>query len=159
MSTVLWYKNILFCTDFSDDAHFAFQHALDLSKKHKAKLHLLHVITAPSSYRGPQLVQDLKIYDADELTSEEKIKTVALAAMTNKYGEALKVLKSFTFAVRFGSPDVEIINYSKNKNMDMIILGALGKMEKDRKQNIRTAANVSKFGNCQVIAIRSPVRS
>ena len=41
------YKNILFCTDFSEDAEIAFLHALDLARKHQAKLHIFHVAHRP----------------------------------------------------------------------------------------------------------------
>ena len=44
------YKNILFCTDFSEDANIAFLHALDLAKKYGAKLHLFHVPHSSYSY-------------------------------------------------------------------------------------------------------------
>ncbi len=36
--------NILFCTDFSEHADTAFDHAMDQAKKYSAKLHLFHVI-------------------------------------------------------------------------------------------------------------------
>ena len=44
------YKNILFCTDFSEDANIAFLHALDLARKHDAKLHILHIPHSSYSY-------------------------------------------------------------------------------------------------------------
>ena len=50
------YKNILFCTDFSEDAQIAFMHAFDLARKHKAKLHILHV--AHSAYRYSRHIVD-----------------------------------------------------------------------------------------------------
>ena len=44
------YENILFCTDFSEDANIAFLHALDLAKKYNAKLHLIHVPHSSYAY-------------------------------------------------------------------------------------------------------------
>ena len=46
------YKEILFCTDFSEDADIAFHHALDLAEKHDAKLHLLHIPHSSYTYMG-----------------------------------------------------------------------------------------------------------
>jgi nucleotide-binding universal stress UspA family protein len=63
-------------------------------------------------------------------------------------------IQDFEFVVKVGTPDVEVINYAKQNNIDMIILGALGIPEKDRATRIRTAANVSKFAPCQVIVIQ-----
>jgi hypothetical protein len=38
----------------------------------------------------------------------------------------------------------------------MIILGTAGRPETKRRTYVRTAANVSKYANCQVITIGSP---
>ena len=40
--------NILFCTDFSEHADTAFDHAMDQAKKYNAKLHLCLLYTSPS---------------------------------------------------------------------------------------------------------------
>jgi nucleotide-binding universal stress UspA family protein len=47
---MLEYKNILFCTDFSEDANIAFLHALNLARKYAAKLHIIHVPHSPHTY-------------------------------------------------------------------------------------------------------------
>ena len=37
------YKNILFCTDFSENSRAALPPAIDLARKYGSALHLLHV--------------------------------------------------------------------------------------------------------------------
>ena len=37
------YQNILFCTDFSENAQAALPHAIDLTRKYGAVLHIVHV--------------------------------------------------------------------------------------------------------------------
>ena len=44
------YKNILLCSDFSEDANIAFLHAFDLAKKYNAKLHIIHVPHSSYAY-------------------------------------------------------------------------------------------------------------
>ena len=61
-----------------------------------------------------------------------------------------------TFVVKVGSPDVEIIKYADENQADLIILGTAGRNEKQRLTNTKTAANVSKFANCQIITIGTP---
>lgn len=149
------YKNILFCTDFSEDAHMAFVHALDLARKYRAKLYLLHIIP-PDNPCGapPDTSHTPKTAPPDEST--RLIQQQALKAMIKQYVHELDEQDDYDIQVWVGSPDIEIIRFARQFHIDMIILGAQGRPENDRRIFIRTAANVSKFAPCQVIAIRSP---
>jgi len=53
------YTNILFCTDFSDDANIAFLHALKLAAKFGARLHILHVPHSPFVYAKHIVDEDI----------------------------------------------------------------------------------------------------
>ena len=141
--------NILICTDFSKHADTAFMHALDQAKKYKAKLHIFHVIM-PQDPCG----------NSNELAeSENNLVQQTIGALKQKYIDRLNNnLKEYEFLVKIGTPDVEIVQYAKEKNLDVIILGALGIPEKDRETRVRTAANVSKFAPCQVIVIQMNTR-
>jgi nucleotide-binding universal stress UspA family protein len=155
MGGSLVYKNILFCTDFSDDAHMAFVHALDLTRKYRAKLYLLHIIPPLNPCGVPP---DTSHTDKPVSPSENihQIQQQVLKAMIKQYVHELDEQDDYDIQVCTGSPDIEIIRFARRFHIDMIILGAQGRPEKDRRIFIRTAANVSKFAPCQVIAIRSP---
>jgi universal stress protein A len=158
MSGSIVYKNILFCTDFSSDAHMAFVHALDLSRKYKAKLYLLHIIPSrnPCSFSSETSHTPITgEKPADD--AERRMQQQALKAMLNQYASELNEQDDYDMEVRTGSPDIQIIRFARQFHVDMIVLGALGQPEKDRRIFIHTAANVSKFAPCQVIAIRSPM--
>lgn len=155
MGAPLVFKNILFCTDFSDDAHMAFVHALDMTRKYKAKLYLLHIIP-PSN---PCTALQKPAGDAADTGfegEERQHQQQALKAMIRQYVHELDEQDDYDVQVTVGSPDLEIIQFARRHHIDMIVLGAQGQPEKDRRIFIRTAANVSKFAPCQVIAIRSP---
>lgn len=157
MSGSIVYKNILFCTDFSNDAHMAFSHALDLARKYKAKLYLLHIIPPQNPCLIPSETSHMLITGeepADE--SERQMQQQALKAMIKQYVNELEEQDDYDIQVRTGSPDIQIIRFARQFQIDMIVLGAQGMAEKDRRVFIHTAANVSKFAPCQVIAIRSP---
>lgn len=153
------YKNILFCTDFSEDANIAFLHALDLAKKHNAKLHIFHV--PHSSYTYLRHVVDEHV-DEESLGGEaffdEDVAKRAKEALKNEYEKRLGVFKNYVMVVKHGSPDVEIIRYAKKSNIDVIVMGALGKSELDRIEHGSTVSNVSKYAHCHVIAIRNPAK-
>lgn len=155
---MITYKNVLFCTDFSEDANIAFLHALDLSGKHGAKLHIIHV--PHSSYTYMRQVVDEHVqpgskggeafYDAD-------IEKAALAALRKEYEARLAGI-DHVYVVKSGGPDVEIIRYAKKNDIDVIVMGALGKAEQDRIVHGSTVENVSRYAHCHVIAIRNPAK-
>lgn len=153
------YKNILFCTDFSEDAHIAFLHALDLAKKHHAKLHILHV--PHSSYSYSRNVVNEHVPEGSqggEAFYSEEIERRAREALSKEYEARLEGFNDYVLVIRNGSPDVEIIRYAKKNNVEVIVMGALGKSELDRIEHGSTVANVSKYAHCHVVAIRNPAK-
>ncbi|MBW1722274.1 MAG: universal stress protein [Deltaproteobacteria bacterium] len=153
------YKNILFATDFSEDANIAFIHALDLAKKHGAKLHILHV--PHSSYTYLRQVVDEHVpegAEGGETFFNEEVAKRAEEALMKEYGKRLEGFQNYVMVVKEGAPDVEIIRYAKKNNIDVIVMGALGKSEQERIEHGSTVANVSKYAHCHVIAIRNPAK-
>ncbi|MDX9788217.1 MAG: response regulator [Desulfobacterales bacterium] len=147
-------ENILFCSDFSDDADFAFSHAAYECKKYGARLHVMHVILSPASYSGPAANMSLPGLDhLDEASKKKKIEEQALLALKRHYEPRILDSIAFVFAVRFGSPDVQIINYATENDIGMIVLGVVGKPSAHRGRMLKTAANVAKYANCQVVTI------
>ena len=151
-------KNILFCTDFSEHANTAFVHAVDWAKKYNAKLHLFNVIM-PDDPCGNSNLKKSPDQELDRsVDTDEDIIQQTIGALKLKYKDTLNAyMKNYEFVVKVGTPDVEIIKYTKENNIDMIILGALGIPEKDRATRVRTAANVSKFAPCQVVVIQKNI--
>jgi nucleotide-binding universal stress UspA family protein len=151
------YRNILYCTDYSEDAASAFEHAYDQAKKHNAKLHIINVIASvnPCNVCFDENLGKEKCRKESEKKDEQR-RLEELGALKKVYREKCQELKECCFVVHVGSPDVEIINYADEENVDMIIMGTAGRSEKKRLIYIKTAANVSKFANCQVITIGSP---
>ena len=161
-------RDILFCTDFSEHANTAFDHAMDQARKYNAKLHIFHVIM-PSDPCGYSIVAEKP--PADDVNgnaigyangsadSDEDLAQQAIGAMKLKYLELLNdSIPDYEFIVKIGSPDVEVIDYATRNNIDMIILGALGIPEKDRATRVRTAANVSKYAPCEVVVIQKRIQ-
>lgn len=156
---MIQYKNILFATDFSEDANIAFFHALDLAKKYRANLHILHI--PHSSYTYSRHVVNEHIpegAEGGEAFFSESIVKKAEDALKKEYGPKLEGFKNVVMVVKNGAPDVEIIRYAKKNNIDVIVMGTLGKSEQQRIEHGSTVANVSKYAHCHVIAIRNPAK-
>ncbi len=158
MTNQLKYLNILLCTDYSKDAEASFVHAFDQANKYKATLHILNVIPKINPCNvpifDPPLSKKESVLKSDELDEENRLQS--LGALKKVYSNRCKDVINHRFDVRIGSPDMEIINYAREYNVDMIIMGTAGRHETRRLTYIRTAANVSKYANCQVITIGSP---
>lgn len=148
------YNNILYCTDFSEEADMAFINAVDLARKHGAKLHILHVIHSPYHIR-----RDI----VDEYVSEAEVNTMTSAVfekaredLEKKYVSRLGNLKNYEVTTLEGVPFVEIIRFARKQNIDVIIMGAMGKSEIDRQSFGSTVENVARRAHCHVMAIRNP---
>lgn len=158
MVTQLKYKNILLCTDYSKDAEVAFVHAYDQAIKYKAKLHILNVISLVNPckvqiFEKPLSKAENKIA-SDKIDEHNRIEE--LGALKRVYHQRCEDLNDHEFVVRTGSPDIEIIRYAEENDIDMIILGTAGLHDNKRRANVRTSENVSRYANCQVITIGSP---
>lgn len=155
------YKNILFCTDFSEDANIAFVHALNLAKTSNATLHILHVPHSPFTYSRhivDEHVPPEKSREGQTFFDEEVAKR-AEQNLKEAYLKRMGDFQSVVFVVRCGAPDVEIVRYAKRHDVDLIVMGALGKSEKDRSTDRgSTIAAVSKYAHCHVMAIRNPAK-
>ena len=153
------YNNILFCSDFSEDSDIAFNHALDLAKKYSARLHIIHIPHSSHAYLRHVVDEHVpEEVEEGEVFANGTVEAAALEALEKAYGERLAGFDNYEYVVRFGSPDVEIIRYAKKHNIDVIVMGVLGKAEKPRMEHGGTARNVSKYAHCHVIAIRNPAK-
>ncbi|MBW1886933.1 MAG: universal stress protein, partial [Deltaproteobacteria bacterium] len=96
--------------------------------------------------------------EGGEAFFDEKIMKTAEDALRKEYEKRLGDFKDYLFIVKNGSPDVEIIRYAKKNEIDVIVMGTLGKSEQDRMVHGSTVENVSKYAHCHVIAIRNPAK-
>jgi nucleotide-binding universal stress UspA family protein len=154
----LKFRKILLCTDYSHDADAAFIHAFDQAKKYGATLHILNVIPTvnPCNVKifGEDLSRKKTIKKSREIDEQNRLQ--ALGAIKKTYRDRCEDIIDYVIDVRLGSPDIEIIKYSEENNVEMIILGTAGRDESKRLVYIKTAANVSKYADCQVITIGRP---
>ena len=154
------YKNILFCTDFSEDANIAFLHALNLAKKYNAKLHILHVPHSPFTYNRNIVDEHVPPERSQhgQAFFDKDVEEIALKKLKETYESRMGGLSDYVVVVRGGAPDIEIVRYAKSQQADLIVMGALGKAEQDRLVHGSTVANVSRYAHCHVMAIRNPAK-
>lgn len=158
MVSQLKHQNILLCTDYSEDAEISFLHAFDQAVKYGATLHILNVIPSINpcgvNIFDPALSRKESVKRSEEIDEEQRLQ--ALGALKKVYHKRCRNVINHRLDVRVGTPDVEIIRYAEKNHIDMIIMGTAGRHETKRLTYIRTAANVSKYAECQVITIGNP---
>lgn len=148
------FKKILFCTDFSEDSHWAFTYALDLAKTYKATLLIFHVTYEPvhpeqlSLYLPPEKLEELKTSQKKEIDQQLK------AHYTQKMGR----FKNYQIFLKVGEPFLEIIQKAKKDSADLIVMGTHGRTGLDHILFGSTAEKVVRKSPCPVLTIRHPGR-
>ena len=147
------YKNILFCTDFSENAQAALPFAIDLAKKYGAPLHVLYV------YQDPGLVAEF------EISSNVKMDWIRVAhLMGTEMEKKLKALcdevtrevGSCQSKLVRGRPHSEILRYAKEAEIDLIVMGSHGLSGLEHVLFGSTAERVLRESPCHVLVIRRP---
>ncbi|MEO8232952.1 MAG: universal stress protein [Ignavibacteriota bacterium] len=115
-------KNILLPTDFSKTSLTAAEYALELANEYKAKLHVLNVLE-----KTPPI---LAIRSLD--LSHEKIRQSIDADAQLQLDECIKKIRKIRDveiipAIRKGVDFEEIIKYSKEKKIDLIVIATHGR--------------------------------
>ncbi len=130
-------RQILFCTDFSENSERALNYAISATEEYDAELTLLHVL--------------------EEVPSPAKTEK-AIAAATEQLDKLIpperrKSLKIKT-AVRIGKPYRQIIQFAEEEQIDMVAMGVHGRGSLDLAVFGSTTYRVMQLGPCPVLAVR-----
>jgi nucleotide-binding universal stress UspA family protein len=145
-------RNILFCTDYSEDAEVALIHAVDLAQRHGAKLHILHVLHSSLRY-SPTETSETAPPGEVTYASPEVIAQVT-AQLKDRYQGRLGQAKSVAWVVKPGTAFVEILRYVRENPVDLIAMGAEGASAREQTHYGSTVAQVSRRAHCPVLAIK-----
>lgn len=146
------FKKILFCTDFSENSHFAFTYALHLARTHRSKLLILHV--SPEAVFPEQLSIYLPSEKMEEFWSSQKM-GVDQEIKTN-YIQKMEGFDNYRVLFKEGEPFLEIIRTAKGESVDLIVMGTHGRTGLDHIFFGSTAERVVRKSPCPVMTIRLP---
>ena len=117
------YKKVLFCTDFSENADYAFNFAYGIAKRDEGLLYILHVIPG-----NPQELLVEKFIPGD---LKEKIHRVieedADTKYKKRYVEKIENGIKFKIVTRSGREDEEILKFAQDEKVDLIVIGTHGR--------------------------------
>ena len=114
-------KNILYPTDFSENAKHAFPFALKLAKETGATIHVMHSIEEP--YDFAPMVEEIKKNVTNKVKKlyNEMLEDVE---KQEEYGEGKVKIKTHIFN---GRAVYSILSTAENYNVDLIIMGTQGR--------------------------------
>lgn len=154
---MLAYKNILYCTDYSEDAEIALLHAADMARRHGAKLHVLHILKSRHRYQPTEIYSGQP--EGEVVQASPELIARAAAELEEHCKPKLEGVSEVVYRAGVGSAFVEILRYARENRIDLIILGAAGDSELEPTHYGSTVDQVSRRSNCTVMAIRNPEKT
>jgi nucleotide-binding universal stress UspA family protein len=133
-------KKILYPTDFSSYSNQAYFHAVALAENHGASLTVLFVHTPGSTAEGPRDLADSRRYWQSQL---EQIRPL---------NPDIPVQHIFLE----GDPATEIVRYTRDAGMDLIVMGTHGRTGLDRLLLGSVAEKVMRDAPCSVMVVKLP---
>ena len=115
------YERILFCTDFSENAEFAFDYAIDAAVRRPGSvLYVLHVIPEPDAQFWKTYIYEVE--DVDQKAKrdiDERIeKTYLVRAPKSVQIEVV---------IRVGEDSDSILEFAEENAVDLIVMGRRGR--------------------------------
>jgi len=141
------FKRILFCTDFSETADFAFDFAIQLvGHNPQTELVLLHIVPECEAQFWKTY-----IYEVDNI--DQKAKEDIDAVIDKRYKPRIPKGLNFNVQHRVGNKAKEIINFASENSIDLIIIGRAvkGTISKTFLGNI--TEKVARNAHCPVLII------
>ena len=117
------YKKVLFCTDFSDNADYAFDFAYGIAKRDGGILYILHVIP----YNPHQAYAESFITTEDLKKIQKAVEEDTANNYKKRYEKEIEEGIPYEFVTKSGREDDEILTFAKKENVDIIVMGTHGR--------------------------------
>jgi nucleotide-binding universal stress UspA family protein len=141
------FKRILFCTDFSENADFAFRFALDAAQREPdSRLHLLHVVPESEAQFWKSYM-----YEVDNV--DEKARQDIDEHINTSYRSLVPEGLSFQTEFRIGKDSQEILDYAKTHQIDLIVMGRQGQSGLQTALFGNVTEKVCRHAECAVMVI------
>jgi len=117
------YKKVLFCTDFSENADYAFEFAYGIAKRDEGLLYILHVIPENPHHAFAEDIVSTENLENIQKTIEEDI----VNNFKERYIKKIEGEIEFETISKSGREDNEILKLAKEEHVDLIVMGTHGK--------------------------------
>jgi nucleotide-binding universal stress UspA family protein len=122
-------KKILYATDLSENSSYAFLYAIDIARKHDARIVILHAIEPTPAYLEVHLSpnDEFKKKRLEEIVESMKIHLQGFCNKAEAQIGAPCIELVSKILVRVGHPPEEILNAADEEGCDVIVIGTHGK--------------------------------
>jgi len=156
-------KRILYATDLSENARYAFSYAADLAQRYDANMTIVSVMEILSPFAEKQVQEMMGHEDWDKLKSghleysKQKIKERVsdFCKSMEKHIDACDLMVD-DIQIPKGVPYKEILKAAENVNADMIVMGTHGYNILEDSLIGGTARRIIKDSKIPVLVIRLP---
>jgi nucleotide-binding universal stress UspA family protein len=166
-------RNILYATDLSENARYAFAYAVSLANLYNASITFIHVLseipnildTSVIGYISEERWEEIKsqhVEEAREAIIGKRRDHLAIRDALHHFSENLKestegdgFVTDDIIVVR-GNPVEEILKYSEEKNCDLIVMGTHGHGTLADTMMGSTARRVLRRARKPVLVVRLP---
>jgi len=145
------FKDIAFCTDFSEIADEAFNVAKDLAWHYGATLHIVHVMV-DFALSPPMHSTYMPIEYQPEFI--EQITEASRDSIQSRYVDQLKEKQAYEIQLLSGYASTEIIRLVQEKAIDLIVMGSHGLTGLAHVLFGSTADRVVRKSPCSVLTVR-----
>jgi universal stress protein A len=116
-------NRILIPTDFSTFSAPAMQYGLAIAARFDAEIHLLHIVPDPA-----MLVPEAAAFSVESMQAQSDVlKDQAMSALEKLPEDGWSDNKPVIREVRIGAAFIEIIEYAREKDIDLIVIGTHGR--------------------------------
>lgn len=116
-------NRVLIPTDFSNFSSPAMQYGLAIAARFDAEVHLLHVVPDPA-----MLVPEAAAFSVESMQAQsDQLKEEAMKALEKLPQDGWSDSKPIVREVRIGAAFIEIIEYAREKDIDLIVIGTHGR--------------------------------
>ena len=141
------YRKILFCTDFSDNADFAFDFAVDAAIRNTGcALCLLHVIPEPDAQFWKGYIYEVGDMDAKARADIDQ-------AIDTGYRPRVPAGVTFQVEMRIGEAARMILDFAEQEGIDLIILGRQGRGAITQWLLGNVTGKVARKATCPVLVV------
>lgn len=141
------FRKILFCTDFSENADFAFQYALKLAIQNPdSVLYLLHVVPESEAQFWKNYIYEVEDVDRKAKQSIEE-------RLDRTYRSKIPAEIGFQAEFRVGRDHEEILTFAKQQDVDLIVIGRQGQGGLQTAFFGNVTEKVARHAPCAVLVI------
>jgi nucleotide-binding universal stress UspA family protein len=142
------YKRIMVATDGSERAKKAVEKAIEFAKLTGAKLYAVNVIAHGGFSGAPPKDVGWEHAMSEHLKNEGKKATASVETIGKNTGVEVESV------ILEGSPASEIVDFAEKNDIDLIVMGTLGKAGLDRFLLGSVAENVVRHSKKPVLVVR-----